>query len=72
MAIEEKPRLGSWYETDEGQLFQVTAFDENKGVLDVRYPQGSVDEIDLAIWYEMEITEVEAPENWRGLIDPTR
>ncbi len=66
MATEERPTLNSWYETDEGTLFQVTVIDEAKDTVETRSLDGSVDELSLSDWADLPLTEVVAPEDWQG------
>lgn len=65
----EPPRPGTWYETDEGQVLLVVTADPRMGSMDVRYVDGTVDEWTFAAWYEMDLEEVEPPEEWRGSMD---
>lgn len=66
MANEERPTLNSWYETDEGTLFQVSAIDDKRGSIETRSLDGSVDELSLSDWADLPVNEVVAPEDWQG------
>ncbi len=59
MPIQEDPVVGATYEDPDGQTFEVTDVDENEGAIEVRYDDGSVDEIDIDTWYEMELRRLE-------------
>ena len=64
------PIVGNWYRhLDKGQKFEVVAVDEDEGVVEVQHFDGDVEEIDLDIWYGLEIEGTEAPEDWTGPID---
>jgi len=67
--MDEQPTVGTWYETDEGDVFAVLAVDTKNGVVDVRYLNGKLDQFDRESWQEAEMTEVETPEEWRGSMD---
>ncbi len=63
---DERPISGSWYQSDEGDVFTVAALDETRHTIDIRYLDGRVEEIDLATWRDMELYEIETPEEWHG------
>jgi hypothetical protein len=58
--MQEDPEVGAVYEDADGKTFEVRAFDENEGTINVEYPDGSVETIDLDAWYEMDLTQVES------------
>jgi hypothetical protein len=66
MPIQEDPIVGTFYEDPDGLTFEVTAFDEDEGAIEVRYDDGSVDEIGIDTWYEMELRRVEGHEAGPG------
>lgn len=55
MPMEEEPVVGAIYEDQDGQAFEILAFDEDEGSIEIQYADGSVDEIDLDAWYEMDL-----------------
>lgn len=55
MPMEKEPVLGAFYEDPEGVSFEVLDFDEDDGVIEVRYSDGLVSEIDLDAWFEMDL-----------------
>lgn len=55
MPMQEEPIVGALYEDPDGLKFEVTGFDENGGAIEIRYDDGSVDELDIDTWYEMEL-----------------
>ena len=58
MPIEEEPIVGAVYEDEERRSFEVIAFDEDLGTIEVQYEDETVNEIDLDAWYEMELKRV--------------
>ncbi|BAU48334.1 hypothetical protein SVA_1780 [Sulfurifustis variabilis] len=69
MPNELTPAPGSWYELDTGEVFTVTGIDFAHGLIEVEYVDGRVDQLDLAAWPGLALTEVELPENWHGTIE---
>lgn len=64
------PEVGQWYaHQDKGQLFQVVAFDEDDGLIELQDFDGGVDEVDLDTWHAMSLERAEAPEDWTGPVD---
>lgn len=55
MPMEEEPVVGAIYEDQDGLAFEVLSFDEDEGTIEIQYEDGSVDEIDLDAWYEMDL-----------------
>lgn len=70
MAFEVDPIIGNWYEhLDKGLRFEVVALDEDEGLVEIQYFNGDIEEIELEIWYELEIEPSQPPEDWTGPID---
>lgn len=70
MATDADPIIGNWYENpDKGQKFEVVSLDEDNGLIDIQYVDGDLDEIDLDVWYEMDIAPTEVPDDWTGPVD---
>ena len=64
------PIEGNWYcNLDNEQDFEVVDVNEEVGTVDVRYPDGDVEELDLAEWVGMNLEEIESPENSTGPLD---
>lgn len=63
------PFVGTWYETPEGDLFVVLAYDPAHGLIDIQYADGRVEQIDASAWSGLEAQEVEPPEEWRPSMD---
>ena len=67
--MDEFPKAGTWYETDEGAVFVVLAADDATGMVDVQFLGGGVDQFDRAVWRSLELIEIEPPEGWLGSMD---
>ena len=64
------PEVGHWYShRDKGQMFQVVAYDEDDGYVEIQDFDGDVDELDLDTWFAMPLDPAEAPEDWTGPVD---
>lgn len=68
-----QPRIGDWYRSNGGELFEVVAVDEDDGTIDIQYFDGTVEEMDRedweAQWEEGLIEVAEPPEDWSGSVD---
>lgn len=62
MPMEEEPVVGKTYEDADGVAFEILAFDEDDGTIEIQYVDGSLDEIDLDTWYEMDLQQVKNAE----------
>lgn len=60
MPMQEEPIIGAQYEDADGLTFEVTDFDVDEGVINVRYADDSVSEIDIDAWYELELRQCKA------------
>jgi hypothetical protein len=65
MPMYEEPVVGAFYEDreEDGRTFEVTAFDENDGTIEIQYGDGTTDEIDLDDWYGMDLEQLESDED---------
>lgn len=67
MSNEVDPVAGSWYEhIERGQKFEVVDVDDERGVIEVQYANGEIDEMDIDEWYHLEIEPIEIPEERIG------
>lgn len=68
-----KPVIGHWYRIQGSDSFEVVAFDEDDGTIELQYFDGTVEEMDIEDWQaEKEsgaLEEVEPPEDWTGSVD---
>ena len=58
MAMQEAPVVGAVYEDEDEQSFEVINFDEDEGIVEIEYEDGSVDEIDIDSWYELSVERI--------------
>ena len=72
MATEYEPRIGDWYRTVVGENFEIVALDPDDDTLEIQYFDGTIAELDLDTWYEMNIDAIEPPEDWSGSMDIVR
>ena len=64
------PVLGNWYRhLDKGHEFQVVAYDETDGVVEIQHFDGDVEALDVDDWQEMALEYIEPPEEWSGTVD---
>lgn len=61
------PLVGEWYHMPEkAQKFQVVAIDDHTDTVEIQYFDGTLDELDLAAWYALDVEHIEEPEDWTG------
>ncbi len=67
------PGIGAWYRLNGGELFEVVAFDDDDGTIEMQYFDGTVEEMDVddwnAQWDDGALEAAEAPEDWSGSVD---
>jgi len=64
------PIEGNWYcRLDKGAEFMVIDVDEKIGTVDIQYLDGDLEELDIEEWNEMDLEEIEVPEDWSGPLD---
>ncbi len=64
-----RPEIGAWYQTPDGTLFEVVAWDPEEEVIEVQFFDGTVEEYDLDSWGELRPSDAEPPEDWSGSLD---
>lgn len=70
MSYDLDPVVGNWYQhLDKGLDFEVVAVDEDNATIELQYVDGTLDEISLDDWYEMDLDPAEPPEDWSGPLD---
>jgi hypothetical protein len=70
MANNLDPVVANWYlHLDKGQRFEVVAFDEERGLVELQHYDGDLDEVSLEEWAQMELELSEEPQNWSGALD---
>jgi hypothetical protein len=63
------PTIGEWYKDKSGETFEVVAFDNEEGCIEIQYFDGTVEERDIDAWNEQIIQVIEPPEDWSGSLD---
>lgn len=63
------PNIGEWYRQPGGYLFEVVAFDEDEGTIEIQHFDGTLEELDFDAWNDAYFMVVEAPEDWTGSVD---
>ncbi|HHL45280.1 MAG TPA: hypothetical protein ENJ24_01770 [Gammaproteobacteria bacterium] len=69
MPAQDEPEVGNWYSTLDGEQFRVVAINDDDETIDIQYFNGDVDEMTLDTWYETELEQTAAPEDWSGPFD---
>jgi hypothetical protein len=69
-----QPGIGDWYRQKEsGALFEVVAFDDDDGTIEIQYFDGTVEEMDVedwdSQWEDGTLETARAPEDWSGSVD---
>ena len=61
------PTVGNWYQdADTGSIFEVVAFDDEDGTVEIQHLEGEIEEFDLDSWSEMRLGDIAPPEDWRS------
>lgn len=67
------PGIGEWYRRTGGDSFEVVAFDEDDGTIEIQYFDGTVEEMDTedwdSQWADRALEAAEPPEDWSGSVD---
>jgi hypothetical protein len=67
------PSIGEWYRHSGGDSFEVVAFDEDDGTIEIQYFDGTVEEMDTedwdSQWADHALEAAEPPEDWSGSVD---
>jgi hypothetical protein len=68
-----QPGIGDWYRLNGGALFEVVAFDDDDGTIEIQYFDGTVEELDIedweAQWEDGALEAAQAPDDWSGSVD---
>jgi hypothetical protein len=68
-----QPGIGNWYRQNGDALFEVVAFDDDDGTIEIQYFDGTVEEMDVedwaAQWEDGALESAEPPEDWSGSVD---
>lgn len=63
------PIIGNWYRHENGDIFEVVALDEKDGTVEIQYYDGTIEELDIDAWEQLEIEESEPPDDLAGSLD---
>ena len=67
------PSIGEWYRHTGGDSFEVVAFDDDDGTIEIQYFDGTVEEMDTedweSQWADRALEAAEPPEDWSGSVD---
>ena len=64
------PIEGNWYcRLDKEEDFMVIDVNEEVGTVDIQYLDGDIEELDIVEWNEMDLEEIEVPEDRTGPFD---
>jgi hypothetical protein len=69
-----QPSIGDWYRQREGgALFEVVAYDDDDGTIEIQYFDGTVEEMDVedwdGQWEDGALETAEPPEDYTGSVD---
>jgi len=60
------PEVSTWYQDlASGALFEVVAIDELNSTIEYQLLDGELGEYDLGTWRQLQLSQAEAPEDWR-------
>ncbi len=66
------PSIGAWFKNEAGDSFEVVAWDEEDGNIEIQHFDGTIEELDTDAWKECKIVSIEPPEDWSGSYDIQR
>ena len=67
MIGEIEPIEGNWYHHLDRDLdFMVVDVNEKEGTVDIQYFDGDIEELEMEEWEEMDLEDIEPPEDWTG------
>lgn len=70
MSDELDPVEGNWYHhLGKGYDFMVVDVSETEGTVDIQHFDGNIEEVEMEEWEEMDLEEIEPPEDWTGPLD---
>jgi len=69
MAIGIIPVVGNWYQSADQLKFEVIAWDEDEGAIEIQYFDGELDEVEFDIWSQMRVEKISPPGDWAGVYD---
>jgi hypothetical protein len=67
MPHEYQPAVGEWFKDISGRTFEIVAVDE--ATVGIQYFDGDLAEVDMDVWFEMDLQSIPEPEDWSGPYD---
>ena len=65
-----EPIEGNWYHhIDREKDFMVVDVNKLEGTVDIQYFDGDIEELEMEEWEDMDLEEIEPPEDWSGPIN---
>lgn len=69
MAYNITPTIGEWYQDRSNNSFEIVAFDSVRGLIEIQFFDGTIEELDLESWHEEMFIVIAPPEDWSGSLD---
>lgn len=70
MPTDTDPIVEQWYESlEENHKFKVIALDDTIGTIEIQHYDGSLEEVDIETWYQLDIELTDDPNDWIGALD---
>lgn len=63
------PRVGEWYQSPDGDTFEVVASDAEGQTVEVQFFDGTIEEYDFETWSELGLRPAQPQEDWSGSMD---
>lgn len=61
------PQVGNWYkDIQQGNMFEVVAYDHRSKTIEAQLIDGEICEYDLDSWRQLLLESIEEPEDWRA------
>ena len=70
MIGEFEPIEGNWYNNlERNKDFMVVDVNEREGIVNIQFFDRDIEELEMEEWEEMDLEEIEPPEDWTGALD---
>ena len=70
MIGELEPIEGNWYNNlERDKDFMVVDVNEREGTVNIQFFDGDIEELEMEEWEEMDLEEIEPPEDWTGALE---
>lgn len=64
MAQIDNPMVNTWYKLQDSETFRVTTFDVDESYIEIKYADGTLEGLDLEVWYKLGAEQIEPSEEW--------